>query len=203
MKKHAFSKIAILFVAAIVLLAGCSNSSTDSGSDGDLKVIKYAKQAPQMTTLDAQLSTTSDVIQPARLIAEPLLTFDEDRNIVPLLLEELPVTEDNITYTLKLKEGVKFHDGSDFTTEDVAFTFNRLYDPETKATNTFIADMIKGANAKLNGEADEIEGIRIIDDYNMEIELEMAFAPFATVLARNDDDLSKRSHRRSWKHLGY
>lgn len=173
-------------MALSLFLVACSTSSNGNGNNADgedLKVIKYAKQAPGMTTIDAQLSTTSDVIQPARLITESLLTFDADRNLVPLLAEDLPETEDNITFKVKLKEGIKFHDGSELTTEDVKFTFERLYDPATTATNTFIADMIKGAKEKLNGAADEIEGIRIIDDYNMEFELESAFAPFSSVLA--------------------
>lgn len=186
MKKSKTPKLLAIFTALLLFLVGCgsdSDSSLSNGGEDNLKVIKYASQAPAMTTIDAQLSTTSDVIQPARAITESLLTFDEDRNLIPLLAEELPESDDNITFSIKLKEGVEFHDGSELTTEDVKFTFERLYDPETTATNTFIADMIKGATDKLNGDAAEIEGIRIIDEYNMEFELNAAFAPFPSVLA--------------------
>jgi hypothetical protein len=77
-------------MALSLFLVACSTSSNGNGNNADtedLKVIKYAKQAPGMTTIDAQLSTTSDVIQPARLITESLLTFDADRNLVPLLVK--------------------------------------------------------------------------------------------------------------------
>ncbi|WP_018659015.1 ABC transporter substrate-binding protein [Allofustis seminis] len=175
-------KLLTFFAAVTVFLVGCGGKGGSNGGDGEPKVLKYGRSATQMTTLDGQLSTTADVIQPARLVAEPLYTYDKDMNLTPLLAEDLPKTEDNTTYTVKLKEGVKFHDGSELKADDVVFTFTRLYTPETMSTNTFIADMIKGAHALLEGEADALVGVRALDDYTVEFELEDAYAPFPYVL---------------------
>lgn len=64
-------------------------------------------------------------------ITEPLLVFCEgDTQLCPNLATEWTVSEDGLVYTLKIRQGVTFHDGSPMTVEDVRFSLDRVRDPE-------------------------------------------------------------------------
>ncbi|UXN69442.1 ABC transporter substrate-binding protein [Devosia neptuniae] len=68
---------------------------------------------------------------------ESLLTYDEDFNPQPLLATEWTVAEDGLRYWFKLREGVKWHDGEDFTAEDVAFSILALKEHHPRGRATF------------------------------------------------------------------
>jgi peptide/nickel transport system substrate-binding protein len=62
-------------------------------------------------------------------ITEPLLVFCEnDTSLCPNLAESWTVSDDSLTYTMKIRQGVKFHDGSPMTVDDVVFSLDRIRD---------------------------------------------------------------------------
>jgi peptide/nickel transport system substrate-binding protein len=64
-------------------------------------------------------------------ITEPLLKFCEgDTALCPNLATDWTVSDDGLTYTLTIRDGVKFHDGTEMTVEDVVFSLDRIRDPE-------------------------------------------------------------------------
>ncbi|WP_081979527.1 ABC transporter substrate-binding protein [Pseudooceanicola atlanticus] len=89
------------------------------------------------------LGQTGEIVM--RTIQEPLLDWDPETNEPqPLLATEWSHNDDQTVWTFKLREGVKFHDGSDFDAEDVAHHYNRILDPENKSrSRTFIASIEK------------------------------------------------------------
>ena len=71
-----------------------------------------------------------------RAVQEPLLSYSyETREFGPLLATDWTPNADETVWTFKLREGVKFHDGSDFTARDVAAHYSRILDPETNITS--------------------------------------------------------------------
>lgn len=68
------------------------------------------------------------------MVYSTLLTYDAENTLIGDLAEEFGWVDDS-TYQVKIREGVTFHDGSDLTTDDVVFSFQRIMDPETAATN--------------------------------------------------------------------
>ena len=116
-------------VAAAALAA--TGAVAERGSDGNLNIIYW--QA--VSILNPFLSGGTKDVESSSLIIEPLARYDENGNMVPWLVEEIPtvanggVSEDLLTITWKIKAGIKWSDGSDFTADDVVFTANYCMDP--------------------------------------------------------------------------
>jgi peptide/nickel transport system substrate-binding protein len=79
---------------------------------------------------------TSSLIWSAR-VTEGLLEFDSNMNPTPLLATEWTVAPDGLTYTFKLRKGVKWHDGADFTSKDVKFSFETSKQYHSRNRSTF------------------------------------------------------------------
>ena len=86
---------------------------------------------------DPTVSTSQEI---ARVmyhnVYEGLVRFDEGGSIVPALAESWEVSDDGLSWTFNLREGVLYHDGSDFTLEDVVAKFGRATDPDSGHTNS-------------------------------------------------------------------
>jgi peptide/nickel transport system substrate-binding protein len=98
--------------------------------------------------------------------------------VEPALAETWDVSEDGLTYTFNLRQGVTWHDGQSFTAADVAFTYKTLL---TAAVGSYFAGNlkeIKGAGAYFDGAAEEIEGITVVDDHTIQFVLDAPNAPF-------------------------
>lgn len=112
----------------------------------------------------------------------PLVRVDTDGLPVPGLAEKWDISEDKLTYTYYLREGLKYSDGSPMTTEDVEFTWTLLHDPSYDGLNSVVEAKIKGGQAYKDGKADSIEGIQIIDERTISVTLEETNATALTVL---------------------
>lgn len=102
-----------------------------------------------------------------------MIAPDEKGLPVEALAESYKISEDGKTYSFKLRDGLKFDDGTPLTTEDVAFTFTAGCDKEYDGVVDFVnTTKIKGAKAYKEGTASTIEGIKVVDDKNIEFTLE-------------------------------
>ena len=136
-------------------------------------------------TLDGQLTTDSYTI--ALNCFDRLVECETndagEAVLVPGLAKSWELSDDGLVYTFHLQEGVKFHNGADFTADDVVYTVNRMMNPKTLAKNTDFMDMIKGAKAfyeDTTGAVTSVEGVVALDDMTVQITLE---APFGSFLA--------------------
>ncbi len=76
-------------------------------------------RAADTTGLDPHTQTAFASFRLLELIYEPLVNIDPDLNVVPALAESWEFSDDAMTLTLNLRQGVKFHNGADFTSADV------------------------------------------------------------------------------------
>lgn len=108
-------------LAALPATAGLLGSgifpSVAQAQSGSVVTMMGVTEAPALLSF----VNTSSLIWSAH-VSEGLLEFDFDMNPQPLLATEWEVSEDGLTYSFKLREGVKWHDGEDFTSEDVKFS---------------------------------------------------------------------------------
>jgi peptide/nickel transport system substrate-binding protein len=108
---------------------------TKAGGGGPLKLLYW--QAP--TLLNPHFATGTKDQEASRIFYEPLAGWDADGNLVPALAAEIPdaengtVSRDGTTVTWKLKQGVKWHDGQQFTADDVVFNWEYAKDPAAAA----------------------------------------------------------------------
>ncbi len=111
---------------------------TKRGGGGPVKLLYW--QGP--TLLNPHFATGSKDQDGSRLFYEPLASWDEDGNLVPVLAAQIPSREDNTiaadgtSVTWKLKPGVTWHDGKPFTADDVVFNWEYAKDPATAAVTS-------------------------------------------------------------------
>jgi len=98
-----------------------TNTAAAKSPDNDLVVAVQA----DATHLDPHVSSNGASNQITNAMYESLLTFDENTTVVPLLAKDYTVSEDGLTYTFTLNEGIKFHDGEPFNAEAVKAVYER------------------------------------------------------------------------------
>ena len=164
--------IAMCLIACMVM-TGCGGSKggagepqeTVAGSDGQNVKIKdeiIFCQGNDLTTLDATVGQQERAYSISNNIFDPLFTYDSDMKMQPCLATEYEWADDT-TLKLTLREGVKFHDGTDMNAEDVKFTL----------------DLIDQRGALFVGNYD---GCTIDDDYHVTVKLKAPNPAFLSIL---------------------
>lgn len=90
-----------------------------TGTASTLRFLDSVYESMVGLTSDLKLSSDSDIHQPG-------------------LAEDWSISSDQLTYTFKLREGVKFHDGTELTADDVKYTYDRIANPETSAIQAYV-----------------------------------------------------------------
>ena len=111
-----------------------------------------------------------------------LVTLSLDYQPVLDLAETCSISEDGLIYTFVLRENAKFHDGKRVTAHDVKWSIERAAHPDTLShtAETYLGDIV-GVTDKLEGSADEISGVRVVDDRTVEFTID---APKSYFLAK-------------------
>lgn len=124
------------------------------------------------TTLDSYDSPDTITKAVARAVYEGLFTFDKDMNPVPLLAEGYERSADGLTYTVRLKKGVQFHDGTEFDAEAVKLNFDRVLRPNSGLTRRAIYTFI--------------DTVKVVDKYTVQFTLKYPHGGFIRRLAMNN-----------------
>jgi peptide/nickel transport system substrate-binding protein len=121
-------------------------------------------------------------------IFDSLVELDQGLHIKPLLAESWEVSKDGLTYTFKLKKGVKWHDGKPFTARDVAFTFYSVLNPKVNTPHRAYFDALAGFPELTNAENPKrpeelaVKPIEVLDDSTVRFRLRYPSGPFLAAL---------------------
>ncbi len=119
------------YVAAVAMTGGlAAGSGTALAAAGDecVKVLGYEWSGEKQSMDPADMHSGDDAYH-TFAVYNRLVDVDDNFNVIPELATEWSVSDDGLTWTFKLREGVKFHSGKDFTSADVVYSFKRLLDP--------------------------------------------------------------------------
>lgn len=171
----------LLLIFSIMLLIMSCGSSNNSKTDG--KVVTFNMEA-EPTSLDPQLLTDAGAFMITGLTAEGLVRLDDKNEIIPAGAESWTVSDDGTVWTFKIREGMKWSNGDPLTAKDYYLGWKRGLDPETAAEYAFMMYYIKGAEDYNVGNTDDFEtvGIKLVDDYTLEVTLEKPAAYFVKTL---------------------
>jgi ABC-type transport system substrate-binding protein len=113
-----------------------------------------------------------------------LYFYDKDGNFYADLAADLPkISDDGRVYSIPLRKGVKFHNGRELTAEDVKFTLERQLWPEVYSWGKTYMDNVEGYQGVIDGAVKELSGIKVMDDYTVEITLKQPQAVFPALLS--------------------
>ena len=171
MKKRPISLL-LLVAMSLSLFAGCSNNEVVDTEGGTTNADNTQAADDGKIRTDIIIGVSSDVVSPdphdqndtnsnrvIRMMFDSLVYSDVDGTIKPALAESWEAVSDT-EYRFKLREGVKFHNGYDFTAEDVVFSLERqMNSPKVK---TFVS---------------AIDTVTADDDYTVTVKTKEPFAP--------------------------
>ncbi|MBW7455707.1 peptide ABC transporter substrate-binding protein [Paenibacillus sepulcri] len=165
-----------------------ANSPSDSSTGKKDLVMNYRADPPALDVSIAEAAATFTILG---AISEGLYRLDKDMQPQPALAESMPeISADGLTYTIKLRSGLVWADGSPLTANDFVYSYRRTLDPNTKATYAFMLAWIKGGNDVLNSKTPEdIEankqklGVQAKDDTTLVITLDHPIPFFTAQLA--------------------
>lgn len=155
----------MLVAVALALLAGTAPALA---ARTDIRIGLVLEPAALDPTTTAGAATKEVTYQN---IFEGLTQIDQNGAVQPDLATSWTISPDNRTYTFKLAPNVKFHDGTDFTAEDVKYTFDRILAPE-------------GTNSQKQLYVDAIESVTVLDPLTVQFKLKAPSGNFLFDIGR-------------------
>jgi oligopeptide transport system substrate-binding protein len=178
--KKLISILLAMVVLSSLAFTGCELLHT-SAAPGDGVLNLYAIDP---YTLDPATSAESTSHQFVTQIFSGLYRFDDDLAPQPDIAKSYKLSDDGKTYTFTLRPEAVFQDGKKLTAADVKYSWERACYPETQSTTaaTYLGD-IAGADDVLAGKAREMSGLRILDDYTLQVSIDAPRSYFIYKLA--------------------
>jgi ABC-type oligopeptide transport system, periplasmic component len=197
----------VLSMIVAVMLAGCTakqtsdtnganqaNQTAENAENHDHEAHKSAEKAPQVLNwiIASELPTADSVksydtlsSSQIEIFAEGLYKIDGNNQTVPVLATGDPeISEDGLTYTIKLRDGLKWSNGDPLTANDFVFAWRRLFDPATGAQNASTYFNIKNAQAINEGKKPKEElGVEAVSNTELKITLEYPDTYFTASLS--------------------
>lgn len=178
---HIAAALGVSTAAASVLAACATPAATPAAAPGAAAGAAAAPGAPRRGgVLKAAFSADPAGFDPVRgpsgmshvvieQVYSTLMALDPDANPYPELAESYEVSDDGLTYTFKLRPGVKFHNGDELTAEDVKFTFDRLRAPDS--------------GYSYGAQVSTIESVDVLDPLTVQFKLTERTGPFLIYMA--------------------
>ena len=160
----------LLPVLLVVLLLTVSFSALaqEPKEGGHLRIAMPGQSEPAL--LDAQFDPYWSAWLVSSLTADNLVFRNFEGKITGHLAKSWEVSDDGLTWTFEIREGVTFHDGTKLDAEAVAYNFRRVLDPDHPS--------------QTQSELDSIESVEVVDDYTLNVNMSEPFPMFLDSLSK-------------------
>jgi len=177
MKRTVFI-ILMVFLVGSLLIAGCQPTQEEVHTEGG--VLNLYGIDPY--TLDPAVSGEAASHQYVMQLYSGLVRLDDDLEPAPDIAEKWQISDNGRTYTFRLRRDVSFHDGRKVKADDFKYSWERACAPATgsRTAAMYLGDIV-GVEDVLVGDSEEISGIRVINDYTLEVTID---APKSYFLAK-------------------
>lgn len=202
-------RVAALFLAAVMVVSvtACGNSSSeepaapsesteeatetgdnaaaesDGGAASTGEKVLSVQIGPNPETLDPALNSAVDGGNMILHTFECLLTVDQEGKLAPGQAESWDVSEDGLTWTFHLRDGLKWSDGSDLTANDFVYSWQRVCDPNTAAPYAeTVLSMVEGYEDAIAGDITKLNVVAA-DDTTLEVHLSSPCPYFGSLAA--------------------
>lgn len=172
-------KLFISLLGFILLLSGCT-----TGSDSFVFVIDKSVES-----MDPAFVSYNQSFQLLQNIYLPLMQVNGDNELVNGQAESIDVSEDGLTYTIKLRSDVNWVDSNGevmrpVIADDYVYAYQRMVDPTTASSFSYIFEVIENGTEIISGEKPvETLGVNAIDDQTLEINLAYVAPYFESMLS--------------------
>ncbi|BCL81264.1 ABC transporter substrate-binding protein [Ktedonobacteria bacterium brp13] len=166
-KRTGLLSLASIFCVLAILLSACGSTTSTSNTNGSSAPAPASQQVLRepieggFDTLDPAL-TAGGLGDPQNLIYNGLVAADDQGNIHDQLAASHTVSSDGLTYTFKIRSGLKFSDGTPIDASTFAYSINRTIDPKTKSEVSTYLQLIKGYADLSSGKVPTLIGNSII-----------------------------------------
>lgn len=173
MKTKKWMLTAGVVLSTAVLLVACGKADKEADAPTTFSYV-YGVDPSSLDYSIATRTSTTDIIGN---VVDGLLENDEYGNLIPSLAEDWSVSQDGLTYTYKLRKGVKWYtsEGEEYaevTARDFVTGLKHVADGKSDGV-TLIQNSIKGLNEYMTGETNDFStvGVKAVDDYTVEYTL--------------------------------
>ncbi|MCO4319017.1 ABC transporter substrate-binding protein [Phyllobacterium sp. 21LDTY02-6] len=170
-------------IATVLALAPLPSFAQDTPQQGGDIIVTYKDD---IATLDPAIGYDWVNWSMIKSLYSRLMDYEPGTaNLVPSLAETFEVSDDGLTYTFKLRKGVKFTNGREVVASDVKYSIERAVNPKTQGPGAGFFGAIKGFEDVTAGKTTTLEGITAPDDSTVTFHLSRPDATFLHVLAIN------------------
>ena len=174
--------IAALALPTLATADGHSSMDPDAQYGGNI-TITYKDD---VATLDPAIGYDWQNWSMIKSLYDGLMDYEPGTtDLRPGLAESYEISDDGMTFTFKLREGVKFHNGREMTAEDVKYSLDRVTDPVTQSPGAGFFGSIAGFDAASAGGGEGLSGVTVVDPYTVQIQLSRPDATFLHVMGLN------------------
>lgn len=173
------------------MLCSCSSENRQEG-------YIYYRLTANPTTLDPALIVDVTGGTLSAKLFNGLVRIGDNLSIEPDIAEKWLVSQEGRVFTFHLRKRVKFSNKREVNAYDFKYSFQRLLKPENKSPNRWVLDKIRGVDEFMSGKAEDVEGIRVLDDYTLQICLKNQFSPFISLLAMSAAYVVPREEVERW-----
>ncbi|MGD9568039.1 MAG: ABC transporter substrate-binding protein [Sedimentibacter sp.] len=174
MKNKKLLSLLLAVMLVVTLFAGCSNKTAQPTTEEPKTEEPAAEKPAEPKILKFGASGWGGLFNPIMsdnvydayvtdILFEGLVGNNAEGEMIPEIAE-WKLSDDKLTYTFTLMDGIKFSDGSPLTTEDVEFTYKTIAHPDYNGPRAYAVASLKGYDEFHSGSTDVFEGIKVIDE---------------------------------------